>query len=95
MAGEAKLQGKIIKYLERQGAYVINIVTANRSGVHDIVFCYHGYFGSIEVKYGYNRPSALQLAHKRKVETAGGKAIVVWSLDEVKEFLPTLLPRQP
>jgi Holliday junction resolvase len=48
---EAKLQAKILKYLESLGFVVIKIVVANKAGHADIVCCApNGKFFAIEVK---------------------------------------------
>jgi len=87
---ESDLQSLIIKYLTKLGAYVTNIMVTSKSGTHDLLVCYRGKFYSIEVKVGKNKPSPLQLAHKDMVEEAGGVAMIVWSLAEVKDYFKTL-----
>ena len=90
MAGESRLQTKILKRLEKRGAYAIKVISANKNGVHDIIGCYLGLFFSIEVKFGNNKPSPLQLAHLQLVENAGGASIIAWDVDVVEELLDYL-----
>ena len=87
MAGESKLQSKMLKLLERRGAYAIKVISANKNGVHDIIGCHHGYFFSVEVKFGSNKPSPLQLAHQGLIRKSGGLSIIAWDIETVSDLL--------
>jgi|SaaInlStandDraft_3_1057020.scaffolds.fasta_scaffold24566_1 Holliday junction resolvase len=86
---EQQLQKKIQDYLKKQGVYCFKTISTNRSGIPDIIACVPplGTFLALEVKVGKNKPSALQLHHVNEINKAGGKAHVVWSLEEVKDLL--------
>lgn len=97
MAGEAKLQTKILKRIEKRGGYAIKVISANKNGVHDIVGCYLGLFFTVEVKFGSNKPSALQLAHQDLVRESGGLSIIAWDIEKVESLLNLIesLKRDP
>lgn len=80
---EQQLQKKILQYINACGGYVIKIVTATKAGVPDIVACHKGKFYGIEVKYGSNKPSALQVANLDMIRAAGGIGILAYSLEDV------------
>ena len=86
---EQDIQKKIITYLESIGAYVVKVITANKSGVPDILACLDGNFIAIEVKTPESRSnlSALQAYNLNKVSECGGLALTAWNLEMVKEFI--------
>lgn len=87
---EQQIQKKIINYLETlDEAYVVKVVTANKSGVPDILACIKGSFVAIEVKrpVSKNNVSKLQEYNLARVEEAGGYSLVAWDVDMVKEFI--------
>lgn len=90
---EQHIQKKIIKYLESQGAYVVKVISASKSGVPDILFCYEGVFAAIEVKTDTTKGnvSKLQEYNLEKVREAGGHSIVAWSVEQAEDFLKGLL----
>lgn len=88
MAGEAKLQAKILKWLKANGFYAIKTVVCNVNGVSDILSCSpKGRFVSIEVKYGSNGPSKLQEYNIAQVNQRGGIGFVTWDLETVIDKL--------
>ena len=54
------------------------------AGIPDIIACIDGHFYSFEVKTENGRPTKLQEATIRKILAAGGTALVVRSVDEVR-----------
>lgn len=54
------------------------------AGIPDIIACINGRFCGFEVKTGVGKPTKLQEATIRKILAAGGTAVVVRSVDEVK-----------
>ena len=84
---ENKIQAKIVKFLESRGAYVARIVKAGKSGTSDLIMCYRGHFGAIEVKDLKGKASPLQLYHLDLVEKAGGFAIVARCVEDVEQVL--------
>lgn len=86
---EQEVQKKIIKYLEGKGCYVVKVITANKSGVADLLFCKDGFFYACEVKAKgkKNTITKLQDHHLTYVKKTGGKAFVADCLEDVKKEL--------
>ena len=57
------------------------------AGIPDIICCLEGRFYGFEVKTQDGKPTELQKSTIRKIRNAGGTALVVRSVDEVKEAL--------
>ena len=60
------------------------------NGVPDIICCYHGRFVAFEVKTDTGRPTRLQEAVIRKINRAGGVALIVRSVEDVKAALAAI-----
>lgn len=54
------------------------------AGIPDIIACIDGHFFGFEVKTDIGKPTKLQEATIRKILAAGGTALVVRSVDEVR-----------
>lgn len=84
MAGEQKLQAKILKWLKDNGFWATKIIVCSVSGTMDIIACSpKGRFVGVEVKYGANTASTLQKHHIEEVKRRGGIAFVTWDLETV------------
>ena len=57
------------------------------AGIPDIIACIGGHFYGFEVKTEKGKPTKLQEAVIRKILAAGGTALVVRSVDEVRAVL--------
>ena len=57
------------------------------AGIPDIIACINGKFYGFEVKTDKGQPTELQKATIRKIIKAGGTALVVRSVDDVKSVL--------
>lgn len=57
------------------------------AGIPDIIACINGRFYGFEVKIEDGRPTKLQESTIRKIKNAGGIALVVRSVDEVKAVI--------
>ena len=57
------------------------------NGIPDIICCYKGHFFGFEVKTAKGKPTKLQEAVIRKINTAGGTALIVRSVEDVKAIL--------
>ena len=57
------------------------------AGRPDIICCYKGMFYGFEVKTEDGKPTELQKAMIRKIQKAGGTALVVRSVDEVRAVI--------
>lgn len=79
MTPEKKVKKAVTKLLDFYGVYYFSPMTGGfgRSGVPDIIACYHGRFVGIECKAGKNKPTELQKKEMEKIQTAQGYAIVV------------------
>lgn len=94
---EKTITNKILKYLREQpccftfkehgGAY-------GTAGIPDIICCYHGKFLAFEVKTEKGKLSKLQEITMDKIQNAGGTAVKVTSLEEVKDILERVMPEQ-
>lgn len=76
---EAKVKAAVRKLLDTHGAYYFSPVTGGfgKSGVPDIIACFHGQFIGIECKAGDNQPTALQLRELANIREHEGIAVVV------------------
>lgn len=87
---EADIVRAILKYLktvpncfawkEHGGMY-------GTAGIPDVIACISGRFYGFEVKTESGKPTGLQVATIRKIKEAGGIALIVRSVDEVKAVL--------
>lgn len=84
---EIKIQGDIIKYLNKIGAFVVRVKLSNGSGVPDIIGCYQSVFFGIEVKKVGNKPTELQKIKIDLINKAGGFAGICHNLTETEEFM--------
>lgn len=57
------------------------------AGIPDIIVCYRGRFIAFECKIGSNKPTVLQAITIRRIIKAGGYALVVRSVDEVRQVI--------
>ena len=57
------------------------------AGIPDIICCHNGRFYAFEVKTQTGRPTALQEVTIRKIRAAGGTALVVRSVEEVRAVI--------
>lgn len=57
------------------------------AGIPDVICCYDGRFYGFEVKTDVGQPTKLQEATIRKIRTAGGTALIVRSVDEVRAII--------
>lgn len=85
---EAKVQNKIIKYLEKNGYIVTKVGIANKRAVLDLIVCTpEGLYAEIEVKYGNNKPSPLQQLRIKEIKNNNAMAGAAWSLEDALEIL--------
>ena len=87
---EKDITNKILRYLktldkcycfkEHGGSY-------GSAGIPDIICCYRGRFVAFEVKTEKGRTTALQDMNIRKINEADGIAVVVRSVDDVKNVI--------
>jgi len=79
MTPEAKVKLKIHRSLKEQGAYAVNYIGGlhANNGTPDILACLDGRFIGIEAKAGSNKPTELQLHNLKRIDEAGGLALVI------------------
>ena len=89
---EQDIQKKIKDWLEKQGAYVVKVISASKAGVPDLLVCYKGRFIGIEVKTPKTKTnvSDLQNHNIELIHKANGYAIVAWDLEGVQKFISNL-----
>lgn len=61
------------------------------AGIPDIIVCYRGRFIAFECKVGNNKPTVLQIITIRKIIKAGGYAMVIRCVDEVKQVIEAFI----
>ncbi len=89
MDTESAIQAKILKFLRalRPACWSIKAAVCNERGVPDILCCYRGRFVGLEVKTARGRISAPQRVQNDRIRKAGGCAVVVRSVADVKAVL--------
>lgn len=76
---ESKVKAKIHALLKKHNAYAVNYIggiSAN-NGTPDILACLNGRFIGIEAKAGKNKPTDLQTLNLKRIDEAGGLALVI------------------
>ena len=86
---ETQLKNKVIQFIKRQypGAWVYKAADRWTAGIPDLLLCIEGKFYAIELKVGRRDPEKIQKYVIKKIRSAGGRACVCRSVDEVREFL--------
>lgn len=88
---EQKLQAKILAWLKANGFWAFKVITANKSGIPDIIaLTPQGILVGIEVKFGSNKTSKLQEWHLEQIRLRQGFSIVAYSLKDVVAVLGPL-----
>ena len=89
---EQQIQSDIQIYLRNQGAYVVNVITASRKGVPDLLVCYKGLFLALEIKRPETKKntSKVQEMNLKFIKNSGGKSYTVYSLQQVRQILDIL-----
>lgn len=87
---ESDIVKSIMKYLKtvpRCFAWKEHGGMYGTAGIPDIIACIDGRFFAFEVKTEVGKPTKLQEATIRKIRAAGGTALVVRSVEEVKSSI--------
>lgn len=89
---EQDYQRNIVKFLEKEGAYVVKVITASKKGVPDVIACYRGRFIAIEVKTPdtMNDASPLQLYNLGTIKEAEGYSIVACEIAPINLIINTI-----
>lgn len=84
MAGESKLQRKVVAWLKDNGFWVTKVIVCTVSGTPDVLACSpKGRFVGVELKHGSNALSELQKYHIEEIKLRGGLAFAAWDLETV------------
>lgn len=84
MAAEKNFENKVKKYLKDHECWFLKYwggAAYTKSGIPDILACCNGKFLGIEVKAKNGKPSELQLYNLKKIDEAGGLAILLYPDD--------------
>jgi len=85
---ESALQAYVMKRLKAlPNTHFFKVADRFTSGISDIIGCVNGRFVAIELKVGYNKPTALQKAFLKLIEKAGGVSGVAYTWGDVKDIL--------
>jgi len=84
---EQDIQRRLTKAIEKQGGWCCKTITCNKSGVPDILAVIDGRFIALEVKTPTGRTSPIQEYQIKKIQEAGGTAIVARSVEDFLEIL--------
>lgn len=93
MSPETKVKHAIKEYLDTipldyMWHVAFHSVGYTKKGVPDRLLCYRGRFLAIEVKADETKkPTPWQAREIAAINTAGGEAIVVWNVDQVKQLI--------
>jgi hypothetical protein len=76
---EKKVKKQVRQVLDALGAFYTMPVTGGygTQGIPDFLVCYNGRFFGIETKAGKGKTTALQDLNLKKIESAGGVALVI------------------
>ena len=78
---------KVLKTVPRSFAWKEHGGMYGTAGIPDIIACIDGKFYGFEVKTDIGKTTGLQEATIRKINRAGGTAVIVRSVDDVKSTL--------
>ena len=84
MAAEKVFEEKVKRYLKEKSCWALKYWGGGgfiRSGVPDLLVCCKGWFMGVEIKGPTGRPSDLQIHNLRKIDSAGGRAILLYPRD--------------
>lgn len=95
MAAEKQFETKIKKFLKDNNAWFVKYFANGytKVGVPDILACVDGYFLGIEVKASNGKPSPLQIHNLKKIDEAGGFAVLLYpdQFDQFKDLVMCLM----
>lgn len=92
MAAEKNFENRIKDYLDQQGVWYVKFFANafTKVGIPDLICCAHGRFVGIEVKAPHGRPSKLQLRNLKRIDKAGGYAVLLYP-DQFDQFKNLIL----
>lgn len=84
MAAEKNFEEKVKKYLKENRCWFLKYWGGGgftKSGIPDLLVCCKGWFMGVEIKAPNGKPSDLQIYNLRKIDSAGGRAILLYPKD--------------
>lgn len=83
MAAEKRFENKIKRFLDDNNCWYVKYFANNytKRGIPDLLACVNGYFVAIEVKAENGTPSELQKYNVKKIQEAGGIALILYPKD--------------
>ncbi len=86
---ETRLKNRVIQFIRKNypNAWLYKAADRFTAGIPDLLICKEGQFYAIELKAGANKPTPIQGHVLRKIRSAGGRAAVCRSVEEVKQFI--------
>lgn len=84
MAQEKNFEEKVKKYLKENGCWFLKYWGGGgftKSGIPDLLVCCKGWFMGVEIKGPDGKPSDLQIYNLRKIDSAGGRGILLYPKD--------------
>lgn len=93
---EKTIENRIKNYLKKNNIYYFKVHGNGfqKVGIPDIVACINGTFTGIEVKRPGGKPSPLQIANIEQIRNNGGSAEIVYSFEEAKQFIDSVLGKR-
>lgn len=84
MAQEKQFEEKVKTFLKEQGCWFLKYWGGGgytKSGVPDLLVCCKGHFMGVELKAPNGKPTELQVYNLKKIDEAGGYAILLYPKD--------------
>ena len=87
---EKDIEAYLVRKVKERGGVAYKFTSPAHRGVADRVVCLPGQTWFVEVKAPGGRLTALQTLFGREMERLGQQYIVLWSKEDVDEWLATL-----
>lgn len=84
MAAEKQFENKVKTFLKDNDCWFLKYwggAAYTKSGIPDILVCCKGWFMGVETKAPNGKPTDLQIYNLRKIDRAGGLAILLYPKD--------------
>lgn len=81
MAAEKNFENKVKKFLEEKNCWFLKYwggAAYTKSGIPDLLVCCNGHFLGVEIKAPKGKPSPLQIHNLKKIDEAGGIAVLLY-----------------
>ena len=81
MGNEKNFENKVKKFLEEKICWLLKYwggAAYTKSGIPDLLVCCNGHFLGVEIKAPKGKPSPLQIHNLKKIDEAGGIAVLLY-----------------